>query len=324
MKPATDITDFPHGMTAAATAAALPPLVDRSSGRRSPEPQATPSLFRDFYELTKPRMNLLVVLTTLLGYYAAPGATSWWRLVSTVVATALCAAGAAVLNQYVERDHDRHMRRTEGRALPAGRVDPLVALTYGVLLGAVGMAWLALAVNPLTALLGGATLASYVFVYTPMKRWTTLCTIVGAIPGAIPPVMGWTAVTNSISVQAMVLFGILFLWQMPHFLAIAVMYERDYSAGGFKMLPCVDPGYHATARQIVVYLLSLMPVTLMPYGLRMAGTGYVVTAIVCGLIFLGYGLRAASTRTREDARKLFFVSIIYLPVLLIALVVDKL
>lgn len=319
MKPATDISEFPHGV------AVLPPLVDRSARPRRERPRATPTLLRDYYELTKPRMNLLVVLTTLLGYYAAPsaGPTSWLRVFNTVLATALTAAGAAVLNQYIEREHDRNMRRTEDRCLPAGRVPPLHALTFGVLLGAAGMLYLALAVNPLTAILGGATLASYIFVYTPMKRWTTLCTIVGAIPGAIPPVMGWTAVTNSISVEAMLLFGILFLWQMPHFLAIAVMYERDYTAGGFKMLPCVDPGYRATARQIVVYLLALMPISLMPFAMRMAGPGYLVTAVVLGLAFLGYGIRAAMSRTREDARKLFFVSIIYLPVLLIALVIDK-
>jgi protoheme IX farnesyltransferase len=193
----------------------------------------------------------------------------------------------------------------------------------GVLLGIAGILYLATFVNPLTALLGAVTLAGYVWVYTPMKRWTTLCTIIGAVPGAIPPMMGWTAVHNALSAEAWVLFGILFLWQMPHFLAIAVLYKDDYAAGGFQMLPCVDAGLYATGRQIVVYLLSLLPMTLMPFGLRMAGIAYLAGALLLGITFLWYGIAAARSRTREDARRLFFVSIIYLPLLLGLLMIDK-
>jgi protoheme IX farnesyltransferase len=318
MKPATELTDFPHG------AMALPPLVDRSAAAAA---AAVPSRLRDFYELTKPRMNALVVVTTGVGLYAALPRLSLAHLplvLHTILGTMLTAAGASVLNQYVERDFDKHMRRTADRPLPAGRVAPVEALLFGVLLGAAGVLYLAALVNPLTALLGALTLASYVWVYTPLKRLTTLCTVVGAVPGAIPPMMGWTAVHNSLAPEAWVLFGILFLWQMPHFLAIATLYRDDYAAGGFLMLPCVDPGLHATGRQIVVYLLSLMPVTLMPFGLRMAGPLYLVGAMLLGLGFLWYGLQAARSRTREDARKLFFVSIIYLPLLLGLLMIDKL
>jgi protoheme IX farnesyltransferase len=285
----------------------------------------TPTLLRDLYELTKPRMNMLVVLTTLLGCYAAPHSLgmNWVLILNTVIATALTAASAGVLNQYIEREYDGYMYRTAQRALPAGRIDPLFALALGVLLGTAGITYLALAVNPLTALLGGTTLASYVFIYTPMKRWTTLNTIIGAIPGAIPPVMGWTAMTNSLSVEAAALFAILFIWQMPHFLAIAMMYEDDYSRGGFKMLPCVDPGHHSTARQIVIYSLSLLPISLMPVYLNMAGTIYFVIAILLGLGFIYFGLRLAMDRNRPSARRLFLASIAYLPLLLIVLALDK-
>lgn len=323
MKPATDISEFPAG------AMALPPLVDRSAHAHRHDVDAEAStaqggLWRQFYELTKPRMNMLVVATTFFGFYAATyRGLDWWRLLHTVLGTALTAAGASVLNQYIERGYDALMRRTQDRPLPSGRVSPTHALLMGVCFGVTGVLYLALKVNFLTAALGALTLASYVWVYTPMKRWSTLCTVVGAVPGAIPPLMGWTAVRHGLSAEALVLFGILFLWQMPHFLAIAVLYRDDYDAGGFKMLPCADPDLAATGRQIVVYLMSLLPVTLMPFGLRMAGTGYLVAAIVLGGVFLTYGVRAALGKTRDDARRLFFVSIIYLPLLLVSMMVDK-
>lgn len=318
MKPATDITEFPHGAVAL-------PLVDRA-GHPSRVADAAPSRLRDLYELTKPRMNALVVVTTGVGFFMAIprfGLVNWPLLLHTILGTSLTAAGASVLNQYVERDLDRNMRRTADRPLPSGRLSAIEALLMGVSLGIGGVLYLSAFVNPLTALLGAFTLGSYVWIYTPMKRWTTLCTVVGAIPGAVPPVMGWTAIHNSVSAEALVLFGILFLWQMPHFLAIAVLYKDDYAAGGFAMLPCVDPDLRATGRQILVYLLSLLPVTLMPFGLRMAGAGYLVSAIALGAFFTTYGIQAARSRTREDARKLFFVSIVYLPLLLGALMVDK-
>ena len=324
MKPATDLSEFSNGSMA------LPPLVDRAARlshadaiESAPE---IPTRLRDFYELTKPRMNLLVVITTLVGFYMATrtaALVNWTLLAHTILGTALTAAGASVLNQYVERDLDGKMPRTANRPLPTGRILPVEALLLGVLFGVGGVLYLITFVNSLTALLGAATLASYVWVYTPMKRWTTLCTIVGAVPGAIPPMMGFAALHHAISIEAMAMFGILFLWQMPHFLAIAVMYKDDYIAGGFKMLPCVDPELRATGRQIIVYQLALIPMTLMPFGLQMAGVGYLAAAIVLGGVFLAYGVLAATRRTREDARKLFFVSIIYLPLLLGALMIDK-
>ena len=292
----------------------------------APVPAATVrTRLGDLYELTKPRMNFLVVVTTMVGYYmAARGWTDdWARMLHTLLGTALTAAGAAVMNQYVERGHDARMRRTANRPLPAGRVSPLEAQALGVLLSVGGVAYLALCVNVLTAALGAITLSSYVFLYTPLKRRTTLCTIVGAVPGAIPPMMGWTAVTDSLGPQAWALFAILFFWQMPHFLAIAILYRDDYKAGGFLMLPVVDDDLVATGRQIVLYGSALIPVSLFPTIIGMTGPGYFLAAAVLGLAFLGFGATCAITRTRTDARKLFFASIIYLPLLLAVMMLDK-
>ncbi len=187
-----------------------------------------------------------------------------------------------------------------------------------------GISILFFLVNPLTALLGFITLASYVFIYTPLKRRSTLNTVVGAVPGAIPPVMGFAAVHNAISPEALALFGILFLWQMPHFLAIAILYRRDYAAGGFKMLPVVDESLDITGRQIVLYSLALLPVTLLPVGLHMAGPAYFAAAVLLGIAFLTFGISCAASKQRIDARKLFFASILYLPLLLGVMMIDKL
>jgi protoheme IX farnesyltransferase len=283
-----------------------------------------PSRANDFYELTKPRLNFLVLVTTLVGYYMAVRTREDWRfLIHTLLATALTAAGASVLNQVIERDYDKLMPRTRLRPLPDGRISPGEAILYGCVLGLGGVVYLALAVNYLTAILGTFTFLSYLFVYTPMKRWTTLNTVIGAIPGAIPPVMGWTAVHGTFGPQAAVLFCILFFWQMPHFLAIAILYRNDYAAGGFKMLPVVDEGLHVTGRQIVLYNACLIPITLMPTLLHMTGVVYFVLAMLLGIGYLSFGLICASTRERGDARKLFFASIIYLPVLLGVMMLDK-
>ena len=286
---------------------------------------ARPSRLADFYELTKPRMNFLVVVTTMVGFYLAiaPGFGDWALLVHALLGTAMAAAGASVLNQYVEREHDARMRRTAARPLPAGRISPVEALLLGVLLSAGGTLYLAAMVNPLTATLGALTIASYVFLYTPMKRWTTLCTVVGAVPGAIPPMMGWTAATDALSPEAWALFGILFFWQMPHFLAIAILYRDDYARGGFKMLPVVDEDLLATGRQIVLYGSALVPVSLMPVALRMAGPAYLLAAFALGMTFLAFGVNCALRKRRADARWLFLVSIIYLPVLLGVMMLDK-
>jgi protoheme IX farnesyltransferase len=252
-----------------------------------------------------------------------PGFSDWALLVHTLLGTAMAAAGASVLNQYVERAHDALMRRTANRPLPAGRVSPLEALLFGVLLSSAGTLYLAATVNSLTAALGAFTIGSYVFLYTPMKRWTTLCTVVGAVPGAIPPVMGWTAATDSLTPEAWALFGILFFWQMPHFLAIAVLYREDYARGGFRMLPVVDEDLVVTGRQTVLYASALIPVTLLPAVLRMAGPVYLLSAFFMGLAFLGFAVNCAVRKRRVDARWLFLVSIMYLPALLGMMMLDK-
>jgi len=279
----------------------------------------------DYYELTKPRMNFLVVVTTMVGYYmAARGWADWRRVIYTLVGTALTAAAASVFNQYTEREFDARMRRTAGRPLPGGRLRPADALLFGVALGIVGVGTLAILVNPLTALLGALTVALYVFVYTPSKRRTSLCTIIGAIPGAIPPLMGFTAVQGTISPQALTLFAILFFWQMPHFLAIAILYRDDYARGGFLMLPVVDKDLDMTGRQIILYSLSLVTVSLTPAILEMAGVVYFVAALLLGIAFTGFGFVCARSKTRSDAKQLFLASIVYLPAVLAAMMIDKL
>jgi protoheme IX farnesyltransferase len=279
--------------------------------------RAQPSKLVDYYELTKPRMNFLVVITTMVGVYmASPGALRWQLVIATLIGTALTAAGASVLNQFAERKLDALMPRTRNRPVPAGRIAPMEALAFGIALGVAGVALLTFCVNPLTAILGAATLLLYVFVYTPLKRITTLNTVIGAIPGAIPPAMGFTAVHNALSPEALALFAILFFWQMPHFLAIAVLYRRDYAMAGFKMLPVVDEDLEVTGRQIILYAIALIPVSLLPVYVGIAGQLYFGVALMLGLAFLSFGVSCATTKTRHDARKLFFASIIYLPLLL--------
>jgi heme o synthase len=278
----------------------------------------------DYYELTKPRMNFLVVVTTAVGYYmAARGLGDWGRLLHTLFGTAMAAAAASVLNQYIERDYDSLMHRTADRPLPAGRIAPAEALAFAVVLGVGGLSELLFFVNPLTALLAALTVFSYVFLYTPLKRWTTLCTIVGAVPGAIPAAMGWTAATGHLGAPAIALFGILFCWQMPHFLAIAILYRDDYARGGFKMLPVVDRDLLATGLQIVVWSLALVPVTLIPYAFGMAGRIYFLSAVAMGVAFTIFGIICAVKRHRAEARQLFLASIVYLPFLLGSMMIDR-
>jgi protoheme IX farnesyltransferase len=281
----------------------------------------------DFYELTKPRMNFLVVITTMVGYYMAPAVTNgpdYMKLAATLLGTLLTAAGASVLNQYIERDYDKLMPRTKNRPLPGGRIAPLEALAYGVSLGISGVVMLWAMVNPLTAALGAATLLLYLFAYTPLKRVTSLNTVIGAIPGAIPPMMGWTAAYGHMSAEAVALFSILFIWQMPHFLAIAILYKEDYATGGFKMLPNVDgEDLGITAGQIILYNVAMIPVSLAPGLIGMAGQAYAVAAVLLSCAYLTFGVSLAISRSRIDARKLFIASIIYLPLLLAALMLDR-
>lgn len=277
----------------------------------------------DLLTLTKPRITLMVVLTTAAAYVVATdGALDWPRLVHTLVGTALVAAGSGALNQYVERELDRLMRRTAGRPLPAGRLTPDVALAFGVLLAATGLVQLTLAVHPLTAAVGAATLLAYVFVYTPAKRWSALATIVGAFPGAAPPVMGWTAVTGRLELGAWLLFALLFLWQLPHFLAIAWMYRDDYRAAGMPVLTLGDPDGARTGRQALLYAAALLPVSLTPAAVGISGRIYLVGALVAGLVFLGFAFRFARRVSKPTARQLLLASVVYLPAVLGAMVVD--
>jgi protoheme IX farnesyltransferase len=321
VKPATDISSF--DLAGATATGALAPDRRHAISRST---AATPSRLRDLYELTKPRMNFLVLCTTAVGFYMAPkaAASQWIVLIYALLGTALTAASAAIINQLVERDFDALMPRTQDRPLPAGRVSSAEALALGVATGVLGVAGLALMVNPLTAILGAITLTSYVAIYTPLKRITSLKTIIGAVPGAIPPVMGWTAATSTLGPEALALFVILFLWQMPHFLAIAILYKRDYAAGGFKMLPVVDqPDLKMTGRMITLYGLALIPASILPALVHMSGVVYFTAALLLGLGFLSYCVSCSVTRQRTDARKLFFASIIYLPVLLAFMMLDK-
>jgi protoheme IX farnesyltransferase len=275
-------------------------------------------------DLFKARLTFLVVLTTLVGFYmGSHGATAYGLMVNTVLATALLASGAAALNQVLEREFDAKMQRTQDRPLPSGRMSPEAALLIGGACAVGGLAYLALAVNLLTAFLGAITLCTYLLVYTPLKRVTTLNTVIGAIPGALPPLMGWTAAGNGITAPGWALFALLFFWQLPHFLAIAWMYREDYQKAGFVMLPQIDPDGARTGRQALCHTLGLLPISLCFFVLRLAGPIYLCGALVLGLVFLWQTQRFARDLTRARARALFYTSILYLPLLLILMVADK-
>ena len=285
---------------------------------------AARSRANDFVALAKPRLNLLVVASALAGYAMAGGDMSdAIRVVGTVVGTALVAGGASAVNQVIERVPDSLMRRTRMRPVPDGRLQPFESLAFGMALSVLGLAVLAAAVNPLSAAVALTTLLTYALVYTPLKRRPSFATVIGAIPGALPPVIGWAAARNSLSQGAWVLFAIVFLWQLPHFLAIAWIYREDYARAGFPMLPVIEPDGRSTARQAVYYCAALVPVSLAPTLLGMTNTVYFIAALGLGLLFLGLTLRFARTRTLEDARRLFFGSIIYLPILWIAMIAGR-
>jgi len=289
-----------------------------------PESLERSSLLTAFLELTKFRLTSLVVLTTLVGFYiGAQGGVDYLLLVHTVLGTALVASGASALNQLLEKDLDALMRRTRLRPLPTGRLRPETALLFGVLSACAGMIYLAVAVNLLTSLLAAITLCSYVFVYTPLKRITTLNTVVGAIPGALPPLMGWTAARGQITTEGWSLFAILFFWQLPHFLAIAWLYRDEYAKAGFAMLPVFDPEGRRTGHQAVCHTLGLLPISLCPFLFHLAGVYYLAGAFVLGLCFFGSAVQFARALTPAHARKLFYISILYLPVLLGLMVFDK-
>jgi protoheme IX farnesyltransferase len=278
--------------------------------------------FADLKDLTKPRITLLILLTALLGYVLAGGAAGL-AAVGLLAGTALVSSGSSALNQILERDRDARMRRTENRPLPSGRLRPADAVLWSVLLSVSGLLLLALTVNLLTAALAALTLVSYAFVYTPLKRVTSLATVVGAIPGALPPLGGWAAATGELAAPAFILFAIVFLWQMPHFLAIACLYREDYRRGGMLMLPVVDEGGRFTALQALVYSAALLPVSLLPATLGMAGPIYLFGAFLLGLGMNAASLRFARCRTQTTARGLLLASVIYLPLLCGLLFLDR-
>ena len=278
----------------------------------------------DYLMLAKPRLNLLVVASAAAGYAMAGGDMTNAALVLwTVAGTALVAGGASAFNQVIERDTDALMRRTRLRPVADGRMVVRDALAFAAGLSAAGVLTLLLAVNPLAAGVALVTLASYAAVYTPLKRRTSFATVIGAIPGALPPVIGWAASGRPLAQGAWVLFAIVFLWQLPHFLAIAWMYRDDYARAGFPMLPVIEPDGRSTARQSVLYAAALVPVALAPTLIGMSGTLYFACALALTLLFVAMALRFASTRATPDARRLFFSSILYLPLLWVAMIADR-
>ncbi|HET7696853.1 MAG TPA: heme o synthase [Vicinamibacterales bacterium] len=280
---------------------------------------------RDFVALAKPRLNLLVVASTLVGYAMAPGEPLGLIAVAgLLLGTGFVAGGASAFNQVLERDLDALMRRTRTRPLPDQRLQPLEGLLFGTAITIAGLLLIVASSNLLAAAVALATLLSYAVVYTPLKRRTSFATVIGAIPGALPPIIGWAAVEGALPAQPWVLFGIMFLWQLPHFLAIAWMYREDYARAGFPMLPVLEPDGRSTGRQAVVYAAALVPLSLAPSLLRMTGAIYFGGALLLGLGFLWLTIRFARTCSAADARRVFFASIVYLPVLWILMIANRL
>ncbi|PYS07675.1 MAG: protoheme IX farnesyltransferase [Acidobacteria bacterium] len=274
----------------------------------------------DLMELTKPRITLLVLVTTLVGFYmASRDGIDLLLLFHTILGTALVASGASALNEYLERDLDARMTRTRNRPLPDGRLLPAEALIFSAAISAAGVAYLLYFVNALTAALGAVTLAGYILVYTPLKTRTALCTLIGAFPGAAPPVMGWTAASGRIDVVALSLFAILFLWQMPHFFAIAWIFTEDYTRAGFS----IHVSGEKTGRQIIFFCSALIPVSILPTFFGLTGMTYFVGAVLLGFIYLGYGFAVALFRSNTHAHRLLRISVLYLPALLVLMMVDK-
>lgn len=280
--------------------------------------------FFDFLALTKPRVTFMVLLTMMFGFYlGGRGEMNWMLLLHALFGTALVAGGTSALNQYLERDLDAKMVRTKNRPLPTGRISPNAALAFGVLISIFGLAHLLIFVNTLTALLAGFTLTSYVFLYTPLKTRSAISTVVGAVPGALPPMGGWAAARGELGIEAWVLFAILFIWQLPHFLAIAWIYREDYARGGFPMLPVVDPEGHSVGRQVLTNCLALLPVSLLPTLVGMAGSIYFFGALALSLLFFISGLGVIMQRTNLSAQRLMRASLLYLPMLLGLMAFDK-
>jgi protoheme IX farnesyltransferase len=277
-----------------------------------------------YIELTKPRITFLIVLTSAAGFsLGSRGVVDYLLLTHAMIGVALLSSGLATLNQFMERDLDALMRRTEKRPLPTGRLLPFEALWFGVALTLTAEVYLAAFVNLLTAGLGLTIIVGYLLLYTPLKTRTTLSTAVGAFPGAMPPLIGWAAARGQVDLAAWVLFAILFLWQFPHFLAIAWMYREDYGRAGIRMLPVVEPEGRLTGQQIVAFTLMLIPVSLLPVMLGISGRVYLVVALALGLAFLASGVRAALSKSNQHARQLLLASVLYLPLLFGVMVLNR-
>ena len=283
----------------------------------------TRSRVGDFLALTKPRLNSLVVVTAGVGYFLGADAFDFLLFLHTVIGAALVAGGAAALNQVAERDIDDTMERTRRRPLPTGRVQPGEGRAFGVFLTSVGMVQLGIGATPAAAIVAFVTLVTYVFIYTPMKRRTPLATLVGAVPGALPPVIGWAAARGTVTIEAWVLFGIVFLWQLPHFYALAWMYRDDFRRAGLPLLAVIDRDGHRNARHAMFFCLALLPVSLGPSFVGLTGRLYAGTACGCGIAFLILAWRLTQRPSTVRARALFIGSLVYLPLLLGLLVLDS-
>ncbi|MBI2351473.1 MAG: protoheme IX farnesyltransferase [Deltaproteobacteria bacterium] len=278
----------------------------------------------DFLELTKPRVSLMVLVTMFVGFYlGSEHGAGYLRLIETLIGTALAAGGTLALNQFLERHADALMARTRHRPLPDGRMQPIEALLFGVGLAAAGLLILALTVNALSALVTASIVGSYLFIYTPLKQRSSLCGVVGAVPGALPPVIGWTAATGGLSIEAWVLFAIMFLWQIPHTLAIARLYRDDFAKAGIQFLPVIESDGWITGRQVITHSLALLVVSLLPTLLGLAGTVYFLAALLLGSGFLWYGIGLAISQSLAASRRLLLASLIYLPLLLVVMALDR-
>jgi heme o synthase len=281
------------------------------------------SKLRDYYTLTKPEVNLLILMTTSAGYYlASRGPFNFSGLFNTLVGTLLVASGTATLNQWMERVWDGQMRRTARRPLPAGRVSSREAFLFGAVLSVSGGLYLALLVNGLSSLLALSTLLSYLLIYTPLKRRTPLCTLLGAFPGAMPTLIGWAGASDGVNLQAMFLFTVLFLWQFPHFLAIALMYRDDYERAGYHMLPRFDLDSRFTRAEIVAFAIALVALTLFPV-LSHGGPIYLAAMALAGGFFLYHSVKLGASSSKVLASRLLHASVIYLPVVLVIFAVGK-
>lgn len=277
----------------------------------------------DVIELIKPRLVVMILITTAAGFYLGAQTMNWLLCLHTLIGAGLTAAGVLGLNQYLERDADALMERTQGRPLPDGRMSPLMALLVGAALTGSGMLYLTFLVNMLSGFVISLIVVSYLFLYTPLKRKTSLCTLIGAVPGALPPVVGWVAARGSLTGEAWVLFTILFLWQLPHSLAIAYIYREDYAKAGFRLLPVVHPDGASTCRQIVVNCVALLGIGLLPTLYGIAGSIYFFTALLSGMAFLVVGIYLSRTRSMKAARYLLYASLFYLPLVFITMALDK-